>query len=494
MGADKGYWPSQDRLRRLSEFLPARPSFGRRFPIRRATRAKFRERGSTIELSETVTLERRGHFALLFCDNPPLNLIGRSVRAGLHAGIRRVEEDAGIEAAIIICRGSQLFLRRRYHRIRPGRHGPSWLELDRAIDLSDKPIIAAIHTRAFGGGLETALACHYRVADKAAVFAFPEVEPGYHPGRGRHTALPPHLRLRGRPRHYSQRAGLRRRRSPAAGHHRSDRRRQSGGRLQSPLPGRLSRMSPRSICPGPAAGKPAITAPRANPKIFDLERANVAPALSRLQRAGCAPSMRWRMRSPCPSTRPSRPRSTSSMNCVRTAEHRALSHMFFAEREARRLPDLPKDLPARKIGQVAVIGGGTMGRGIYVLPLPNGLPRAPGRDQRRGARPRARLLPPGDRGGPRQGPRLGGRSQGRRIERITGGVGLSDAAGADLVVEAVFEDMELKKEFFAELDRIAIRAPSSPPTPPISISTKSPRRPTARRMSSGCISSARPTS
>lgn len=101
--------------------------------------------GSTIGLSETVTLGRRGNFALLCCDNPPLNLIGRSVRAGLHAGIRRIEADAGIEAAIILCKGRGFFAGADITEFGQDDTGPGWDEVDRAIDLCAKPILAAIH-------------------------------------------------------------------------------------------------------------------------------------------------------------------------------------------------------------------------------------------------------------------------------------------------------------------------------------------------------------
>ena len=128
--------------------------------------------------------------------------------------------------------------------------------------------------------------------------------------------------------------------------------------------------------------------------------------------------------------------------------------MFFAEREARRLPDLPKGTPARKIGQVAVIGGGTMGRGITLAFADRGFPvrlveiSAEARD-RALAYCRQEIETGLAKG------RVSEAEAKARIARITGGVGLGDAAGADLVVEAVFEDMELKKKVFAELDRIA---------------------------------------
>jgi 3-hydroxyacyl-CoA dehydrogenase len=133
---------------------------------------------ATIGLSETVSLERRGRFALLFCDNPPLNLIGRSILAGLHAGIRPIEEDAAIEAGVILCRGRSFFAGADITEIGQGNTGAGWREVDRTIDLCTKPILAAIHGSCLGGGFEIALACQYRIAERGAKLGFPEVKLG----------------------------------------------------------------------------------------------------------------------------------------------------------------------------------------------------------------------------------------------------------------------------------------------------------------------------
>ena len=136
------------------------------------------------ELSKTVSLERRGDIALLWTDNPPVNAIGQSVKVGLHKGLAEIARDPAINAGVVICRGSSFFSGADITEFGQAEQPPSWIDFDRRLDLSDKPIVAAIHTRAFGGGLELALACHYRVADRAVVFAFPEVGLGIIPGGG----------------------------------------------------------------------------------------------------------------------------------------------------------------------------------------------------------------------------------------------------------------------------------------------------------------------
>src|SRR5262245_47676404 len=127
-----------------------------------------------IELSKTVSLERRDDIALLWVDNPPVNAISQSVKTGLYDGLAETARDPAIKAGVSICRGSSFFAGADITEFGQEEQPPSWLDFDRSLDLSEKPLIAAIHTRAFGGGLELALACQYRLAEKTAVFAFPE--------------------------------------------------------------------------------------------------------------------------------------------------------------------------------------------------------------------------------------------------------------------------------------------------------------------------------
>jgi 3-hydroxyacyl-CoA dehydrogenase len=405
------------------------------------------------ELSKTVSLERRGEIALLWTDNPPVNAIGQSVRTGLYKGLGEIARDPAIKAAVIICRGSSFFSGADITEFGQPEQPPSWLELDRAIDLSDKPIIAAIHTRAFGGGLETALACHYRVADKAAVFAFPEVGLGIIPGGCGTQRFP---RICG----FEAALDI----IPSARVFGIEEALQLGaidravdGNLEAAAIAFAREIIAKNLSsadlPRARSCEAAIAAARANPQIFERARANVRrryrgfnARIRAIDAVENALTMSF--------DDAFKAEVDIFEDCVRTAEHRALSHLFFAEREARRLPDLPKGVPARKIGQVAVIGGGTMGRGITLAFAERGFPvrlvevSAEARD-RALAYCRQEIETGLAKG------RVSEAEAKARIKRITGGVGLGDAAGSDLVVEAVFEDMDLKKKVFAELDRIA---------------------------------------
>ncbi len=406
-----------------------------------------------IELSSSVSLEKRGDIALLWTDNPPVNAISRSVRAGLHRGLGEVGRDGSLKAAIVICRGSSFFSGADITEFGQEEQPPSWLELDRGLDLSQKPVIAAIHTRAFGGGLEVALACQYRIADRGAVFAFPEVGLGIIPGGGGTQRFPriagfeaaldiiPSARVFGA--EEALRLGA------------IDR--IADGGLEAAALGFAREIIARNLGPAelPRARNldRAIEAARADPRIFakarEATRRRFRGFTARLR---AIDAMEKALSLPFDEALAAE--SAIFAECLDTAEHRALSHLFFAEREARRVPDLPKGVTPRKIGRVAVVGGGTMGRGITLAFAEGGFPvhlietGAETRDKALAycrKEIEARLA---------KG-RISEAEAEARIARITGGTGLAEAAGADLVVEAVFEEMELKKQVFAELDLVA---------------------------------------
>lgn len=405
------------------------------------------------QLSKTVSLERRGEIGLLWTDNPPVNAIGQSVKAGLHAGLTEIARDPALKAGILICRGSSFFSGADITEFGQAEQPPSWLDFDRGLDLSEKPIIAAIHTRAFGGGLEVALACQYRIADKRVVFAFPEVGLGIIPGGGGTQRFPriagfeAALDIISSARVFGTEEALKLGIVD----------RITDGDLEAAAIGFAKEILAKGIAPAAlprARNRTAeIEAARANPEIFTRARTAARRrfrGFQARQRAIDAIENALSM----PFDEGFKAEIAIFDACVQTAEHRALSHMFFAEREARRVPDLPKGTEGRRVAQVAVIGGGTMGRGITLAFADRGFPVrlievSPEARDKALAYCRKEIETGLAKG------RMSQSEAEARIARITGGTGLADVAGADLVVEAVFEDMELKKKVFAELDRLA---------------------------------------
>jgi 3-hydroxyacyl-CoA dehydrogenase len=405
------------------------------------------------QLSKTVSLERRGEIALLWTDNPPVNAIGQSVKAGLHAGLAEIARDPAIKAGILICRGSSFFSGADITEFGQAEQPPSWLDFDRGLDLSEKPIIAAIHTRAFGGGLEVALACQYRLADKAVVFAFPEVGLGIIPGGGgtqrfsRVAGFEAALDIISTARVFGTEEALKLGVID----------RITEGDIEAAAMGFAREILAKGIRPEDlprARNRNAeIEAARANPEIFAKARETARRrfrGFQARQRAIDAIENALSM----PFDEGFKAEIAIFDACVQTPEHRALSHMFFAEREARRVPDLPKGTAGREIARVAVVGGGTMGRGITLAFADRGFPV-----RLIEANPEARdkalaYCRKEIEAGLAKG-RMSEAEAQARIARITGATSLAEVAGADLVVEAVFEDMDLKKKVFTELDRAA---------------------------------------
>lgn len=407
----------------------------------------------TIELSKAVSLETRGPVGLLWVDNPPVNAISRSVIKGLYAGIAAIAQDAAIKAGIIICRGSSFFAGADITEFGTKEDKPTWMDADRRIDLCAKPIIAAIHTRAFGGGFEIALACHYRLAERTAQFAFPEVGLGIVPGAGGTQRFP---RIAGFP------AALEI--IPSARVIGAEEALKLGAVDRVVEPGRLEGEAIAYATEIMATGVHGDGLPRARNRDDHIAVARKSPELFAKAREATAKRFRGfkgrlisidiienALKMPFEEAVAKEVATCEAL--VHTAEHRALAGLFFAERDARRVPDLPKGTPTRKVQSVAVIGGGTMGRGITLAFADRGFPvRLVEVSQE--AADRAIAYCCGEIEAQAKKGRISDDEARVRIGRIEGAVGVEMAAGRDLVIEAVFEDMAIKKTIFAELDRV----------------------------------------
>jgi 3-hydroxyacyl-CoA dehydrogenase len=408
---------------------------------------------TTTELSKSVTLETRGPIALLWTDNPPVNAISSHVAKGIYAGLEAIEKNAAIKAVVIICRGSTFFSGADITEFGTPESFPTWADADRKIDHFAKPVIAAIHTRAFGGGFEIALVSNYRIAERTAQFAFPEVGLGIIPGWGGTQRFP---RVAGFP------AALdiitTARVFPA------DEALKLGAIDKVVEPGNLEAEAIAFANEIIAKGVAGDALPRARTREEHVEAARKDPSI--FAKAREATAKRYRgfkgrlvaidiienaLRVPFEEALKAEMKMSEDL--IHTPEHRALSGLFFAEREARRVPDLPKGTPVRKVKSVAVIGGGTMGRGITLAFADRGFPvrlievSEPALEKAMGYI-RAEIEGQAKKG------RIPEAEAKARIGRIEGAVGTEKAAGADLVIEAVFENLDLKKKIFSTLDRI----------------------------------------
>jgi 3-hydroxyacyl-CoA dehydrogenase len=407
-----------------------------------------------IALSKTVSLERRGDIALLWTDNPPVNAIGQSVKVGLHKGLAEIARDPAIKAGVVICRGSSFFSGADITEFGYADQPPSWIDFDGASISQTSPSSPRSTPRAFGGGLEPALACHYRVADRASSSPFPKWGSALFRAVAARSAFPElpveaALDIIPSARVFSTEEAIKLGVID----------RSVEGKLEEAAVAFTQEIIAKGIkgaeLPRARNRDEAIETARANPQIFAKARETVKKRfrgfnarLRSIEAIENALSLSF--------DEGFRAEIAIFDDCVKTAEYRALSHLFFAEREARRVPDLPKGLAGRKVANVAVIGGGTMGRGITLAFADRGFPvrlieaNADARDKAL-AYCRKEIEAGFAKG------RMSEAEAKACIGRITGGTSLQDTAGAGLIIEAVFEDMDLKKKVFVQLDGIAAK-------------------------------------
>jgi 3-hydroxyacyl-CoA dehydrogenase len=400
-------------------------------------------------LSPSVKWEQRQDIAFLWCDNPPVNAISGSIRAGLCRGIERAVADPAIKAIVILCRGPSFFTGADITEFGKVIDAPSWTETDRTIEISPKPIIAAIHGSCLGGGFEYALTCHYRIALEETRFGFPEIKLGLLPGGGGTQRFP---RL----------AGFEAALDAILSGSSFD----AGRALALGVIDRIVE-APLETSAGQFATEVAKrneTPPRARDRTDQIIAfRNAAPAAFAEARRNVGHRFTGRMSplraidaieaaSILPFAEGMAEEARLFEECQRSDEHRALAHLFFAERAARKIPGLTVK-EGQPVDRVAVIGAGTMGCGIALAFAAAGLLVALiESDHEAGLRASRRIADELAQAVARK--RLSEDQAEAQRGRISLAQEIASAAEASLAVEAVFENLSLKQQVFAQLDRI----------------------------------------
>ena len=428
-----------------------------------------------------VRVTRTGEIAIIEVDNPPVNAISHAVRAGLLEAVRRIEEDSGVAAAVIACAGRTFIAGADIREMAQTPREPHLPDVLDAIEDCTKPVVAAIHGTALGGGLEVALACHARVFDDAASAGLPEVKLGLVPGAGGTQRLPRlvgidkalELVTSGRTvkAHDALALGIADRIAAA------DLRR-AALELARSLVGRPLRRT--GDLPVAAFDRPAADA-----KVAEIrKRARGAEAPGR-----AADLVLLAAELPL-SEGLARERETF-LELRASDQSAALRHAFFAEREVWRVPGL-EDVAPRPVRSVGIVGAGTMGSGIAVAFADAGFPvkvieageQALAAGRARVAEIYERLVASG---------RLGASAAAERQNAIVFHRELAALADRDLVIEAVYEDLEVKRSCSAISTPSWRRERCSRRTRAISTSGSSPPQRAGRPTWSGCISSVPPT-
>lgn len=403
--------------------------------------------GAAIPASSVVTTALQGDVLVVTIDNPPVNALGAAVRQGLLAAMQQAQADAAVAAVLLVGAGKAFIAGADIREFGKPPVAPILPEVCRAIENLNKPVVVVLHGAALGGGLEVALSAHYRLALPAATLGLPEVNLGLLPGSGGTQRAPrlmgvqaaTTLMLSGQPL-------------------------QAQAALQAGLVDKLVEDTD-PLAAGLAYVRELLAANAPVRRTRDLAIAEPQAALAWLdaQKAETAKKSRG-LFSPlkiieCVQAALQLPFDEGMareralfMECLDSPQRAGLIHAFFAEREVVKVPEAQAAQP-RPVASIAVIGGGTMGAGIAVAALDAGLPVTMiERDAESIARGRANvekvynaLVAKG---------RMTEAAQAAVMARYTGSTDYADIAQVDLVIEAVFEDIEVKKAVFRELDRV----------------------------------------
>jgi 3-hydroxyacyl-CoA dehydrogenase len=394
-----------------------------------------------------VQLSKRGRIALVEVDSPPVNALGQAVRQGLADCIGAALSDGTVDALVIACKGRTFIAGADIREFGKPPEPPHLPALLQSIEDADKPVVAAIHGTAFGGGLELALACHYRVAVATAKFGLPEVKLGIIPGAGGTQRLP---RLIGAP------AALE---AIATGEPIAAPRALDLGLLDEILSGDLVteavQFSAR-VVGEPLRRTSQLTAQveraRADLSFFD----EYAKKMAKTKRGFDAPqraiaAVRDAVTLPFAE---GIKREREAYLALRVSDQsKAQRHVFFAEREVSKIPDVPADTALLPIQSVGIVGAGTMGAGIAVACASAGLSvRLMDRERQYVDKGLAGITATYQSSVQRG--RMSEAQMLERVARVQGVTSYSELADVDLVIEAVFEEMAIKKQVFSELDRV----------------------------------------
>lgn len=389
-----------------------------------------------------VTLTRQNGSAVVTVDNPPVNALSHAVRDGLMRSFDEAEQDTAVRTVVLICGGRTFIAGADIREFDQPPQAPHLPDVVERIEACTKPVLAAIHGTALGGGLEVAMGCHYRLARAQARLGLPEVKLGLLPGATGTQRLP---RLVG-----AERAlGMMLTGEPI----------DAAAALEAGLVDRVASRDDllvEALAYARELSEPRrvrdMTVPPVDREVFTRARQKIATAARGLLSPGKIVRA-VELASEVDYTAGVAAERELFTECKASPQSSGLRHAFFAEREAAKVPGIGKDAPAREIGRVAVLGAGTMGTGIAYACLVAGFPvRLLDNDEAGLARGEDTIRALFEGGVARGKIDAADMVEGLRRLNITRDY--ADVADADLVIEAVFENMAIKQEVFGKLDQV----------------------------------------
>jgi 3-hydroxyacyl-CoA dehydrogenase len=402
----------------------------------------------SFSVSPLVRFSRDGNIGVILVDNPPVNALKNEVRAGLVESLAQARADASIEAVVLACAGRTFIAGADISEFGKPTQSPTTIDVIAAIEAMPKPVIAAMHGTPLGGGLEVALGCHYRIAVPGTKLGLPEIKLGLMPGAGGTQRLP---RLVGVEKALAM---------ILTGDQVPAKEALEAGLVDEIVDGSLenSVAFARRVA---ADRRPLVLARNNDAKLVQFKGDGAkfeAIAAKYLKRgalhapAAAVAAVRWSLDLPIEEAL--KREREKFVELVADDQSKAQRHIFFAERDAAKIKDLPADVKVSEVKRAAVIGAGTMGGGIAMCFANAGIPvtivEASQDALTRGLDAiKKNYLATVARGG------LSEAEKDRRIALMTSSVDMAAVADADLIIEAVFEDMEVKARLFGDLDRLA---------------------------------------
>jgi len=402
-------------------------------------------------INDVTKLEVKDNIAILTLNSPPVNALSAPVREGLDRGIRQAIKDSRVDAIILICTGRTFIAGADISEFGKEPKGPSLFEVQDELENSPKPIIAAIHGTALGGGLEVALTCHYRIAVPSAKCGLPEVSLGLLPGAGGTQRLP---RLVG----VEQALKM-----VTSGIHLSaDKCLKSGLIDKLANEGQLmddSILFAKEIL---SENKPLrkvrdinekVEAARGNEELFSDFRKSIA----RKTRGFLAPEYNIQCIEAAVNQSFEEGIKIEKglfLKLITGSQSAAQRYFFFSQRQVAKIPDIPKETEKKEIKEIGIIGAGTMGGGIAMNFANAGLPVTIIEQSQERLDKGIGIIRKNYENTASKG-RITIQDVEHRMSLISGDVSMEALSNKDMIIEAVFENMELKKEIFSKLNTIA---------------------------------------
>ena len=395
-----------------------------------------------------VTTAREGRVLVVTIDNPPVNALGVAVRQGLWAAIEQAEQDASVDAILLLGEGKTFIAGADIREFGKPPQAPLLPDVCNRIEASPKLVIAALHGAALGGGLEVALAAHYRLGLPAAKLGLPEVNLGLLPGAGGTQRTP---RLIG----VQAAAEL-----MLTGRHMGAKEALQVGLLDQLDEGPEVLTAGLAYANALLAQKAPVRRSRDAGALINQAASQAALKVLKAETAKKARGLFSPLKIleaiqgaiDLPFDEGLKQERALFLQCLDSPQRAGLIHAFFAEREVAKVPEAKAAAP-RPFAHIAVIGGGTMGAGITVAALDVGLQVTMiERDAESIARGQAHIEKVYD--GLIAKGRLTAQAKATIMARYQPSTSYDDLHDVDLVIEAVFEDLEVKKAVFKELDRV----------------------------------------